>query len=53
MGSGRTSELAGRTRFATRSVAPGGDELSGDFDQDGVLAGRFRMLRMAERGGDG
>jgi hypothetical protein len=48
MGSGRTDELSGRTRYTTRAVAEDGAELSGDFDQDGVLLGRFRMLRMSE-----
>jgi hypothetical protein len=53
MGSGRTDELKGRTRFTTREIAPGGDELTGDFDRDGVLVGRFRMWRMGGRGAGG
>jgi hypothetical protein len=53
MGAGRTDELLGRTRFTTREVARDGDELevSGDFEQDGELAGQFRMLRMGEPDG--
>lgn len=50
MGGGRTDRLSGTTRFLTREVLAGGDELLGDFYRDdGVLEGSFRMWRMRDR----
>jgi len=47
MGSGRTERMEGRTRYATTEISPDRRELRGDYARDGVLHGRFRMLRMA------
>jgi len=51
LGSPRTDPARGRTVFTTREGSPGGDELRGDYERDGRLVGRFRMIRMRDAGG--
>lgn len=48
MGSGRTQLSRGDTRFRTRAVSGGGDELTGDYLREGEGEGVFRMLRMGD-----
>lgn len=52
MGSGRTDDVRGHTRYTTTVVQPGGDELSGEYERDGVRHGRFRMWRMGSPAAD-
>lgn len=48
MGSAQTETMEGRTRWATESVSPDGDELTGRFERDGTRTGRFRLIRSAD-----
>ena len=50
MGGGNAEALEGITRYTTRQVKPGGDELVGDFERDGSRHGTFRLLRTAAVG---
>lgn len=45
MGSGVTESMSGRTVYATESVGPDGDEISGRFERDGTRTGRFKLIR--------
>jgi murein DD-endopeptidase MepM/ murein hydrolase activator NlpD len=45
MSGGAVEEMEGRTRYATKSVQGGGDELVGSFARDTSRRGRFRMIR--------
>jgi predicted secreted Zn-dependent protease len=45
MGSARTENVEGVTRYATAGVDAGGDVLRGSFERDGSRHGTFRMLR--------
>jgi len=53
MGSGRTENVEGRTRYVTTQVRMEGRELRGDFERDGAAHGRFRLLRMGMAQPDG
>jgi len=46
LASARAGAAEGRTVFTTREVLAGGDELRGTYARDGVLSGRFRMIRI-------
>lgn len=48
LGSGRTENLEGLTRYATAEIEPGGDVLRGTFERDGTRHGSFRMMRAAD-----
>jgi len=45
MGSARTENVEGVTRYATVGVDAGGDILRGTFERDGSRHGTFRMMR--------
>ena len=45
MGSARTENVEGITRYATVGVDAGGDVLRGTFERDGSRHGTFRMMR--------
>jgi len=45
LGSGRTENLEGRTRFETSVVEPSSRVLHGSYERDGTRQGTFRMMR--------
>lgn len=48
MGSGRTEDMQGRTRYAGTLVAPDGNEVRGTFVRDGTRRGSFVLRRAGE-----
>ncbi len=48
MGSGRTEDMQGRTRYTTESVSPDRRELRGRFERDGTRHGHFVLRRAAD-----
>lgn len=48
MGSGRSEDVQGRTRYVTERVAAGGRELRGRFERDGTRHGRFVLRRAGD-----
>ncbi len=48
MGSARTENVEGVTKYATVEVDAGGDVLRGTFERDGSRHGTFRMMRSGE-----
>jgi hypothetical protein len=50
LGSGRTENLEGVTRYATAEIEPGGEVLRGSFERDGTRHGSFRMMRAGAAG---
>jgi hypothetical protein len=48
MGSARTENMEGLTRFTTLEVREGGGWLEGRYQRDGTCRGTFAMIRMAE-----
>ena len=45
MGSGRTEDMQGRTRFTAEAVSPEGNEVRGRFVRDGTRHGTFALRR--------
>ena len=45
MGSGRTENLEGQTRYATLEIKQGGDLLRGQYNRDDNRAGTFQLMR--------
>lgn len=48
MGSGRTQDVQGRTRYVTERIVAEGRELRGRFERDGTRHGRFVLRRAGE-----
>jgi len=48
MGSARTENMQGLTRFTTLEVSEGGGRLEGRYQRDGTCRGTFAMLRVGE-----
>ena len=48
MGSGRTEDMEGRTRYSADAVSPDGREVRGRFGRDGTRHGRFVLRRAGD-----
>jgi hypothetical protein len=48
MGSGRTEDMQGRTRYAADQIGAGGREVRGVFGRDGTRRGRFVLRRAGD-----